>query len=132
MGLFFLCARKTWTIIERKGVECAPFIFLERGWFYLGVTENKYQASLIKKIRNKHPDAIVLKTDSSYMQGIPDLLLLLNDHWAALEVKKDPRASFRPNQEYWINTMNHMSFASDINPTNEEMVLYELERFFES
>ena len=106
--------------------------FLERGWFYLGAAENKYQAGLIKKIRNKYPDAIVLKVDSSYIQGIPDLLILLNGQWAALEVKKDPRAPYQPNQEYWIDTMNRMSFASDINPIKEEMVLYELERFFES
>lgn len=98
----------------------------------MGVTENKYQAGLIKRIRNKYPDAIVLKTDSSYMQGVPDILILFNERWAALEVKKDPLASFRPNQEYWINTMNHMSFASDINPAKEETVLYDLERFFES
>ena len=111
---------------------CAFLFFLERGLIYLGVTENKYQAKLIKRIRNNYPDAIVLKTDSSYMQGVPDLLILLNGQWAALEVKKDPRAPYQPNQEYWIDTMNHMSFASEINPTNEEKVLYELERFFES
>lgn len=98
----------------------------------MGVNENRYQAKLIKRIRFIFPEAIVLKTDSSYMQGIPDLLILLKNRWAALEVKKDPRASFRPNQEFWINTMNRMSYASVINPENEERVLYELERFFES
>ena len=49
--------------------------------------ENKFQANLIKKIKNRFPDCIVMKNDSSYIQGIPDLTILNGNKWATLENK---------------------------------------------
>jgi len=92
--------------------------------------ENKYQSQLISKIQDRFPGCIVLKDDPNYIQGIPDLLVLYKKKWAALEVKKNERASHRPNQEYYVEKMNKMSFASFIFPENEEEVLNELERSF--
>ena len=94
--------------------------------------ENKYQSQLIKKIKDRFPDAIVLKNDSSYKQGIPDLTILWKDKWAALETKRSENASHRPNQDYYVDKMNDMSFSSFIFPENEERVLYELQQSFES
>lgn len=92
--------------------------------------ESKFQAQLIKKIKNRFEGAIVLKNDSSHIQGIPDLLILCNDRWAALECKKSKTASRRPNQEYYVSKMNDMSFASFIYPENEEEVLDAIQRSF--
>lgn len=92
--------------------------------------ENKFQASLIKRIKERFVDAIVLKNDPNYKQGIPDLLILHNGHWAALECKASENASFRPNQEYYIEKMNGMSFARVIFPENMEEVLDEMEQAF--
>ena len=89
--------------------------------------ENKFQANLIKDIKNRIPGCIVMKNDSSYIQGIPDLLVLHNDKWAALECKKNSRASKRPNQEYYINKMDDMSFARFVYPENREEVLNDLQ-----
>lgn len=47
--------------------------------------ENKFQANLIKELKERFPGCIVMKSDSSYIQGIPDLLVLHNDKWASLE-----------------------------------------------
>ena len=69
-----------------------------------------------------------MKNDSSYIQGIPDLLILYNDKWAALEVKKSRTASHRPNQEYYVDKMDDMSFARFIYPENKEVVLDELQQ----
>ena len=88
--------------------------------------ENKFQANLIKDIKNRIPGCIVMKNDSSYIQGIPDLLVLHNDKWAALECKKNSKASKRPNQEYYINKMDDMSFARFVCPENREEVLNDL------
>lgn len=89
--------------------------------------ENKFQADLIKKIKNMFPGCYVLKTDANYIQGFPDLLILYNGSWAALECKKSASASYRPNQEYYVSSLNNMSYASFIFPENEEEVLHELQ-----
>ena len=88
--------------------------------------ENKFQANLIREIKNMLPGCIVMKNDSSYIQGIPDLLILYKDKWASLECKKNARASKRPNQEYYVGMMDNMSFARFICPENKEDILNEL------
>lgn len=90
--------------------------------------ENAFQASLIKEIRNRFPDCMIMKTDSSYIQGVPDLLILYNDKWAALEVKRSENARHQPNQDYYVDKMNKMSFAAVIFPGNKEDVLYDMEQ----
>lgn len=92
--------------------------------------ESEYQAKLIKKIKKRFPNCIVMKTDPDYIQGLPDLLILHKNRWAALECKRNERAPKRPNQEYYVSVMNEMSFASFIYPENEEDVLNELQQAF--
>ena len=92
--------------------------------------ENKYQSKLIKELKKIFPGCIVMKNDSSYIQGIPDLLVLYKDKWASLEVKKTANASRRPNQEYYVGLMNKMSFARFISPETKEKVLDELTKYF--
>lgn len=92
--------------------------------------EREFQASLIKEIKNRFPGCIVMKNDSSYIQGIPDLLILYEDKWGSLECKKNAKASHRPNQEYYVEKMNDMSFSAFIFPENKGEVLDALERSF--
>lgn len=92
--------------------------------------ESKFQGNLIKKLHKRWPSAIILKNDPNYIQGMPDLLILFEDKWAALEVKQSIYASHRPNQDYYVGTMNDMSYASFIFPENEEEVLNELQSTF--
>lgn len=94
--------------------------------------EREFQSKLIKELKDRFPGCIVIKNDPNYIQGIPDLLILYKNKWAALEDKKNKKASHRPNQDYYIGLMNDMSFASFIYPENKEEVLYELERAFRS
>lgn len=97
--------------------------------------ERDYQAGLIRKIKRLYPGCMVLKNDSSYMQGIPDLMVLYKNKWVALEVKvKEPRSSrdFEPNQEWFIERMNDMSFAACIFPENEKDVLRGVQLTFSS
>ena len=92
--------------------------------------ESKFQSNLIQKIKKLFPGSIVLKNDPTYIQGIPDLLVLYKDKWASLEVKRSAGASHRPNQDYYVNKMNKMSFSRYIFPENETEVLTDLARLF--
>lgn len=94
--------------------------------------ESKFQAGLIKELKKIFPGCIVMKNDSSYIQGIPDLLVLYKNRWASLEVKKNASAAKRPNQEYYVGLMNKMSFARFICPENKEEVLSDLRKAFKS
>lgn len=97
----------------------------------MSVRENKYQASLIKKLNARFPHCMILKNDPNYIQGIPDLLVLCDERWAMLEVKATSKASHRPNQEYYVEKLDHMGFARFVYPENEDIVLRDLEAYFE-
>ena len=95
--------------------------------------EREYQPGLIKRIERMFPGAIVRKHDMQ--QGFPDLLILWGPHWALLEVKKKrptKASDFEPNQEWWIEEFDRMSFSACIYPENEEEVLNALSRSFSS
>ena len=96
------------------------------------ILESKFQSQLIKDLKRTFPGCIVLKNDPNYLQGIPDLLLLWNDRWAMLEVKKSANASHQPNQDYYVEKMNNMSFSRFIYPENKKEVLYDLQQSFGS
>lgn len=92
--------------------------------------ESAFQSRLIKELKELFPDCIVMKNDPTYIQGIPDLLILYRNRWAALECKKTARASRQANQEYYVEKMDAMSFASFIHPDNKNIVLDELYLYF--
>ena len=94
------------------------------------MVESKFQSNLIKEIKERYPGSIILKNDSSYLQGVPDLLVLHNDKWVTLEVKRSANAKHQPNQDYYVEKMNEMSYSSFIYPENKEQVLGELDSIF--
>lgn len=93
--------------------------------------ESKFQADLKKELKQKFNGCIVTKLDSGDIQGIPDLLILYKDKWATLECKKNEKASKRPNQQYYVDKMNGMSFSRFICPENKEEVLNDLQNMFD-
>lgn len=92
--------------------------------------ESKFQHDLIREIKDRFPGCMVMKLDSGYIQGIPDLLVLYEDSWAVLECKQSAHSSHRPNQDYYVEKMNDMSFAAFIFPENKEEVLDGMEEAF--
>ena len=88
--------------------------------------ENQFQKRLKAKIRNRLPGCLVWKQNAQ--QGLPDLLILYNNRWAMLECKKSANAAHQPNQDFYVNKFNEMSFAAFIFPENEEEVLDAMER----
>jgi hypothetical protein len=92
--------------------------------------ENRFKTNLIKELEDLFPGCIVTHLDPNEIQGIPDLLILYGNKWAVLEGKKNARASVRPNQSYYVDLMNDMSFAAFIYPENKEEVLDALYLYF--
>lgn len=94
--------------------------------------ESDFQSGLIDELEEKFPGCFVHKLDPDFCQGVPDLLFLYKDKWALLEVKrsKKEREKPRPNQEYYVNHFDGMSFSRFIYPENKEEVINEMERAF--
>ena len=88
--------------------------------------ERDFQRKVIKTIKERLPGCIVLKTDPTYIQGLPDLLILYRSKWAALEVKRSLKAHHQPNQDYWVKQMKKMAYAAFICPENMKEVLDEV------
>lgn len=94
--------------------------------------ERDFQSKLIDELKSMFEGCFIVKLDSSYIQGIPDLLILWRNKWATLECKRSAKAKKRPNQTYYVGLMNAMSFSRFIYPENKEEVLHELQQAFRS
>lgn len=92
--------------------------------------ESSFQANLKKDLSGLFPGCIVLKNDPSFFQGVPDLIILYNNKWATLECKRSMHEKHQPNQDYYVQLMNKLSFSDFICPENREKVLMRLYAFF--
>lgn len=90
--------------------------------------ESGFQDRLRDELKERFPGCMIFKME--YPQGIPDLLVLYKDKWASLECKRGTRSKKQPNQDYYVNKMNEMSFSRFINNDNKEEVLRDLESTF--
>ena len=92
--------------------------------------ESKFQKELIDEIKQRYPGCVALKNDASYIQGFPDWTILYKDKWAVLEVKKERGARKQPNQEYYVDSLDNMSFSRFVFPENKNEVLEDLDAIF--
>lgn len=74
----------------------------------------------------------ILRLDPTLNRSIPDYIILCGDNWALLEFKKSKDANKQPNQNYYVQLFNEMSYASFVYPENSEEVINDLERLFKS
>lgn len=94
--------------------------------------ESTYQAGLIKRLELRFPGCWILKNDTDYQQGVPDLTVFYGPLWAMLEVKASEDSPPEPNQPYFVAKAFGMSFGAFIYPENEREVLDALQLAFES
>lgn len=93
--------------------------------------ESKFQKELMDEIRDEYPGCVIIKNDSGYIQGFPDWTILYKDKWAVLEAKRDAKATKQPNQEYYVDRLDQMSFSRFVYPENKEEVMNQLKLIFE-
>lgn len=89
--------------------------------------EGRFKTVFLKDLDDLYPDSQVLFNDSSYLQGVPDILFLCCDFWAMFEAKESATAAHRPNQPYYIEQFNRWSFAAFVYPENKEEILHALQ-----
>ena len=92
--------------------------------------ESKFQKELMIEIQNLYPGCVILKNDPNYIQGFPDWTIFYKNKWAVLEAKRDKNARKQPNQDYYVDRLNNMSFSRFVYPENKDEVLRELEQVF--
>lgn len=93
---------------------------------------NGFKTRFIKRIKRECPFAVVLLTDPGYLQGVPDILVLVEDYWFCFEVKAAKGSRRQPNQTWWVDKLDDMSFARFVYPENEEEVILGFQRALES
>lgn len=96
----------------------------------MGKLERKFQTDLIDELERRFPGCVILKNDSNYIQGFPDLTVLYKNKWAVLECKKERGAHHQPNQDRYVERLNEMSYSAFIFPENLEEVLGDLDELF--
>lgn len=94
--------------------------------------ESQFQKEFLDKVRDRYPGCVILKNDSSYIQGFPDWTILYRDKWAVLEMKKEKNAKKQPNQEFYVNKLDGMSFSRFTYPENASEVMERLDEHFNS
>lgn len=92
--------------------------------------EKHFQKDLMDEIRDLYPGCVIIKNDSSYIQGFPDWTILYEDKWAVLEAKQEENAKKQPNQEYYVDKLNRMSYSRFVYPENRKEVLEGLAKIF--
>ncbi len=93
--------------------------------------KNGFQSHVIETIKRVLPGCIVLKNDSSYLQGIPDLAIFYGNKYAMLECKRGEYEPHQPNQDYYVDLFSKMSYSAFIFPENEEQIISELVGFMQ-
>lgn len=93
--------------------------------------ESAFERRLVRELQDRYPGAVVLKNNPNYIQGFPDRLLLVEDFWAAFDAKRERGSNRQPNQAYYIDKLDRMSFGMFVYPENEVEFLTRLDQAIE-
>ena len=92
--------------------------------------ESGFKKHLKKRIEATFDGCLIVQLDPNDIQGIPDLGIFYGSKWATLEGKRTAKSIKQPNQEYYVDRMNDMSFSRFIFPEVEDEVMEDLYNFF--
>jgi len=92
--------------------------------------EAKFKKEFKKDIEKRFPEIEIFEPNATSRRSSPDMLLLGETGWAALEFKRSINSSHQPNQDYNVSRLSKKGYASFIYPENREVVLNDLEELF--
>lgn len=96
----------------------------------MATSESTFQKKFLDRIRKEFPDCFIMKNDANYIQGVPDWIVLYDNKWVALEMKRSIKSPRQPNQEFYVEQLDSMSYAAFVYPENEDEVLEEIKFIF--
>lgn len=88
--------------------------------------ESRFQHEVIQELEERLPGCVVMKNATGLKDGFPDISVYHGSRWAMLECKRSEGESHRPNQDWWVDRLNEMSFASFIYPENRQVVMQQV------
>jgi len=95
--------------------------------------ESTFKKMFIEQLKN-HMLSFGIELDIIKVEppprSFPDILVLGPRYWAALEFKREDRASHQPNQDYHVQRLSSKGYSSFVHPDNAEEVLHDLEGLF--
>jgi len=94
--------------------------------------ESKFKRDVREEIEALFPGCIIIKGNSSEVQGIPDMLVIWHERYAFLEFKRSANEIHQPNQDWYVGLLDEWSFAAFIYPENKEEILDALQLSFSS
>ena len=89
--------------------------------------EGRFKDEVLDELDALLPGCFILWGNSRMRQGVPDILVLWGGRWGMLEVKASANSKKQPNQDYYVDLFDEMSFAAFIYPENKEEVLSALQ-----
>lgn len=92
--------------------------------------EKDFESDFMDELDEVLPGGFWLKGNSAMRQGVPDRMFLHGRNWASLEFKRDEKAAKQPNQPYYVEKLNEMSYAAIVTPENAKQVISEIQEAF--
>lgn len=93
--------------------------------------EKDFQKKFKNEVMRILPGAVFLKNDAKYIQGFPDWIMLYNGKCAIFEIKTSEKASYQPNQQYWLDYLNtRRFFARSVYPEILGEILDEIQQTY--
>lgn len=94
------------------------------------MNETEFKKEFLDRVKREFPDCEITRGNSATKQGIPDTFVFYDNAWVALEFKISPDAATRPNQSWYVERFNKMSYATFVYPDNADEVFREIQHTF--
>lgn len=88
------------------------------------------QSAFMKRLEEIFPEMLWLKVDSTNRPGWPDVIFFVGHRYGVLEFKAERGSHRQPNQDYWVDRFNTMSYGRFVYPENVGEALDEILQTF--